>query len=204
MCIRDRIFGDYIIDKSVFSFQPALDFQILVKPAAGVSTDAAYNAIDKFLDKYPTAKVQTREQFIDENISQLDGILNFIYALLGMSVFIAVLGIVLTLLLGVYERRRELGLMRAIGTTRPQIRGSIRWESVITAILGALMGTGLGVALGWIVVKALRDQGLDRFSVSVGSLVVFAVLALILSLLAAYIPSRRAAKAPILEAIATT
>ena len=200
----DKVFGDYIIDKSVFSFQPALDFQILVKPAPGVSNEAAYSAIDKLLDKYPTAKVQTRKQFIDENISQLDGILNFIYALLGMSVFIAVLGIVLTLLLGVYERRRELGLMRAIGTTRPQIRGSIRWESVITAILGALMGTGLGVALGWIVVKALRDQGLDRFSVSISSLVVFAILALVLSLVAAFVPSRRAAKAPILEAIATT
>ena len=121
-----------------------------------------------------------------------------------MSVFIAVLGIVLTLLLGVYERRRELGLMRAIGTTRAQIRGSIRWESVITAILGAMMGTGLGVALGWIVVRALKDQGLDHFSLAPMSLVVFAILALVLSLLAALVPSRRAARAPILEAIATT
>jgi len=199
------VFGDYLIDRSVFANQlPLFDFQVLSKAAPGVSTDAAYKAIKKVVDKYPTAKVQTRDQFIDSQIAQLDGILNFIYALLGMSVFIAILGIVLTLLLGVYERRRELGLMRAIGTTRPQIRGSIRWESVITAILGALMGTGLGVVLGWIVVRALKDQGLDRFSISPTSLVVFAILALVLSLVAAFVPSRKAAKAPILEAIATT
>ena len=201
----DKVFGDYLIDRSVFANQlPLFDFQVLAKAAPGVSTDAAYTAIKEVVDKYPTAKVQTRDQFIDSQIAQLDGILNFIYALLGMSVFIAILGIVLTLLLGVYERRRELGLMRAIGTTRPQIRGSVRWESVITAILGALMGTGLGVILGWIVVRALKDQGLDRFSISPTSLVVFAILALVLSLVAAFVPSRKAAKAPILEAIATT
>jgi putative ABC transport system permease protein len=200
----DKVFGDYIIDRSVFAGQLQFDYQVLATAAPGTSVTAAYNAIKKVVDTYPTAKVQTRTQFIDTQVAQLDGILNFIYALLGMSVFIAVLGIVLTLLLGVYERRRELGLMRAIGTTRPQIRGSIRWEAVITAILGALMGTGLGVALGWIVVRALKDQGLDHFSLAPVSLVVFAILALVLSLLAALVPSRRAARAPILEAIATT
>ena len=201
----DKFVGAYLLDRSVFANQfPKFDVQVLAKAAPGVSTDTAFAAIKKVIDKYPTAKVQTRKQFIDSQVAQLDSILNFIYALLGMSVFIAVLGIVLTLLLGVYERRRELGLMRAIGTTRPQVRGSIRWESVITAILGAMMGTGLGVILGWIVVRALKDQGLDRFSVAPVSLVVFAILALVLSLVAAYIPSRRAGKAPILEAIATT
>ncbi|MCU1393370.1 MAG: transporter substrate-binding protein [Ilumatobacteraceae bacterium] len=200
----DKVFGDYLIDRKVFASQlPQFDFQVLAKAAPGVSIDTAYAAIKKVIDQYPTAKVQTRTQFIDAQVAQLDGILNFIYALLGMSVFIAVLGIVLTLLLGVYERRRELGLMRAIGTTRPQVRGSIRWEAVITAILGAMMGLGLGVILGWIVVRALKDQGLDHFSLAPVSLVVFAVLALVLSLLAALVPSRRAARAPILEAIAT-
>ena len=201
----DKVFGDFLMDRTLFAKQlPQFDFQVLAKSAPGTSEQAAFKAIKQVVAGYPTAKVQTRNQFIDAQVAQLDGILNFIYALLGMSVFIAVLGIVLTLLLGVYERRRELGLMRAIGTTRPQIRGSIRWESVITAILGALMGTGLGVALGWIVVRALKDQGLTRFSLAPTSLVVFALLALVLSLIAAFVPSRRAAKAPILEAIATT
>ena len=201
----DKVFGDFLMDRALFAKQiPQFDFQVLAKSAPGTSEQATFNAIKKVVASYPTAKVQTRNQFIDTQVAQLDGILNFIYALLGMSVFIAVLGIVLTLLLGVYERRRELGLMRAIGTTRRQIRGSIRWESVITAILGAMMGTGLGVALGWIVVRALKDQGLNQFSLAPMSLVIFAILALVLSLLAALVPSRRAARAPILEAIATT
>jgi putative ABC transport system permease protein len=161
-------------------------------------------ALATVAETYPSAKIQSKEAYIDEQVAQLDPVVTFIYALLGMSVFIAVLGIVLTLLLSVYERRRELGLMRAIGTTRPQVRGSIRWESVITAILGAMLGIGLGLALGWIVVKALEDQGLDQFSVAPVSLVVFAILAVVLALLAAWRPAARAAKSPILEAIATT
>jgi putative ABC transport system permease protein len=88
-----------------------------------------------------------------------------------MSIFIAILGIVITLLLSVYERRRELGLVRAVGMTRPQVRGSVRWEAAITALIGCVMGTALGVALGWIVVRALRDEGLNTFSVSTSSIV---------------------------------
>ena len=121
-----------------------------------------------------------------------------------MAVFIAVLGIVLTLLLAVYERRRELGLVRAIGMTRKQVRGSIRWEAIVTAVLGAIMGTLLGVALGWIVVRALGDQGLNIFSVSVPSIGTFAVAAVIFAVIAAWWPARRAAKSDILQAIATT
>ncbi len=202
----DRVFGNYIMDRAAFatSGQPLFDFQVVANAANGVSVDSALAAIKVVTDKYPTAKVQTRTQFIDGQIASLDGIITFIYALLLMSVFIAVLGIVLTLLLAVYERRRELGLMRAIGTTRSQIRGSIRWESVITALLGAMMGTALGVALGWIVVTALKDQGLNSFSVSPSTLVAFFVMSILFALAAAWWPARKAAKAPILEAIATT
>lgn len=203
----DKNFGNYFIDRAAFanSGQPMFDFQVAANPAAGVSVDKAVAAIKTVItEQYPTAKVQTKTQFVDDQIASLDGIITFIYALLLMSVFIAVLGIVLTLLLAVYERRRELGLMRAIGTTRAQIRGSVRWESVLTALLGAMMGTGLGVALGWIVVTALKDQGLNSFSLSPSSLVIFAVLAIACALVAAWWPARTAAKAPILEAIATT
>jgi putative ABC transport system permease protein len=137
-------------------------------------------------------------------VQQVSGILNFIYALLGMSVFIAVLGIVLTLMLSVYERRRELGLVRAIGMTRRQVRSSVRWESIVTAVIGATMGVVLGVSLGWIVVKALADQGLNTFAVSITSVVLFTVMAMLFAVAAAWFPSRRAAKADILQAIATT
>ena len=177
---------------------------MLIKSADGQSAADAEAAIRTVTDEYPTGKLQTREEFIDSQSSQVDGFLNFIYALLLMSVFIAVLGIVITLLLAVYERRRELGLVRAIGMTRPQVRSSIRWEAVITALLGALMGTVLGLTLGWIVVKALQDQGLTTFSVSVASIVIFVVLSIVVAVLAAWIPARRAANADILQAIATT
>ena len=199
-------FGNIIVSRELFAGQAAdlFDAQVLVQSADGVSPVEAEAAIRTVTDGDPTSKVQTRAEFIDDQTSQVDGFLNFIYALLLMSVFIAVLGIVITLLLAVYERRRELGLVRAIGMTRPQVRGSVRWEAVITAVLGILLGTGLGLALGWIVVKALEDQGLNTFSVSVGWIVFFAVCAMVLTLLAATWPAYRAGKADILTAIATT
>jgi len=145
------VFGDYIIDRSVFAGkQPQFDFQIIVSAAPGCPPTPPSRPSRR--SSTATQRQMCRPQPVHRLADRATRrILNFIYALLGMSIFIAVLGIVLTLLLGVYERRRELGLMRAIGTTRPQIRGTIRWEAVITAVLGALMGTGLGVSLGWIV-----------------------------------------------------
>ena len=127
-----------------------------------------------------------------------------INALLLLAIIIAVLGIVLTLLLSVYERRRELGLVRAIGMTRGQVRSSVRWESIVTAAIGAVLGVSLGLVLGWIVVKALVDQGLNTFAVSVPSIIVFTIAAMVFAVVAAWWPSRRAAKADILQAIATT
>jgi putative ABC transport system permease protein len=199
-------FGNLIVSRELFQGQTSdlYDTYIWGKNASGVSQAEAAAAIRAVTSQYPTSKVQTREEFIDDQSKQVDGFLNFIYALLLMSVFIAVLGIVITLLLAVYERRRELGLMRAVGMTRPQMRSSVRWEAVVTAILGALMGTALGLALGWVVVKALQDQGLNTFSISVPSIVVFVAASLVVAVLAAWFPARRAAKADILGAIATT
>jgi len=199
-------FGNLIASRALFDGQstPIFDVQVLVRSAEGVSNSDAETAIRAVTDTYPTSKLETRDQFIDSQTSQVDGFLNFIYALLLLSVFIAILGIVITLLLSVYERRRELGLVRAIGMTRPQVRSSIRWEAAITAVLGAMMGTVLGLSLGWIVVAALKDQGLTVFSVSVLSIVIFVVAALVIAVLAAWWPARSAAKADILQAIATT
>jgi putative ABC transport system permease protein len=148
--------------------------------------------------------VQSREAYIDEQSKQIDGFLNFIYALLGMSIFIAVIGIVITLLLAVYERRRELGLLRAVGTTRRQVRSSVLWESLVTAVVGVIMGVFLGVSLGWIIVKALEDEGLSEFSLPGSTIVTAALMSLVFAAVASFVPARRAAKADILEAIATT
>jgi putative ABC transport system permease protein len=121
-----------------------------------------------------------------------------------MSLFIAILGIVITLSLAVYERRRELGLVRAVGMTRPQVRRSIVWESVVTALIGTATGVVMGVALGWIVVKALAEQGLSTFSLPTMSIVVFVLAALIVAAIAAFRPAWKGSRADILDAIATT
>lgn len=199
-------FGNLIVDKALFDGQSTdlFDAQILVQQAPGVSEADAEAAIQALTDTYPTAKLQTRSAFIDDQASQIDTFLNFIYALLGMSIFIAILGILITMLLAVYERRRELGLVRAIGMTRPQVRSSIRWEAFVTAVLGVVMGVSLGVSLGWIVVKALQDQGLSTFSVSVPTIAFFSMLSILLAVGAASYPAWKGAKADILDAIATT
>lgn len=199
-------FGNLIVSRELFAGQDTdlFDVQVLVRSAPGLDDAEAEAAIRTVTDGYPTSKVQTRTEFIDDQTAQVDGFLNFIYALLLMSVFIAVLGIVITLLLAVYERRRELGLLRAIGMTRPQVRGSVRWEALVTAVLGATMGLALGLALGWIVVKALQDDGLNTFSVSAPTIALFVVVAIVITVIAAWMPAGRAAKADILQAIATT
>ena len=200
------LFGNLIADRRLFEGQllNLFDFQVLVLAAPGADPAEVEAALETVVAEYPTSELRTKDQFIDEQAKEVNGFLNFIYALLGMSIFIAILGIVITLLLAVYERRRELGLVRAVGMTRPQVRGSVRWEAVITAVLGCVMGTTLGLALGWIIVRALRDEGLNTFSVSVTSIAVFVVSSVLVAVVAAWIPARRAARADILAAIATT
>ena len=199
------LFGNLIVDRHLFDGAafPLFDLGVFVHTSDGV-TAANTEAIAAVVDQYPSLKLQSREEYIDEQSKQIDGFLNFIYALLGMSIFIAVIGIVITLMLAVYERRRELGLLRAVGMTRRQVRSAVLWESMVTAVVGVIMGGVLGVVLGWIVVKALEDQGLSVFSLPGGTVATASVLALVFAALAAALPARRAAKADILEAIATT
>ncbi len=199
------LFGNLIVDRALFASSPipVFDQAVIVHTPDGV-TAANTSALEKLVASYPTLKLESREQFIDSQSGQIDGFLNFIYALLGISIFIAVVGIVITLLLAVYERRRELGLLRAVGMTRKQVRTSVLWESLITAVVGVIIGVVLGGALGWIIVRALRDQGLDKFSFPTSTVVVSAVVSLVLAALAAFLPARRAANADVLEAIATT
>ncbi len=200
-----KVLGNLIVDRTIFDNSPVpiFDIGVFVKADGGV-TAANTAAIRAVADTYPTVKLQSRDQYIDEQSGQIDGFLNFIYALLGMSIFIAVIGIVITLMLAVYERRRELGLLRAVGTTRGQVRISVLWESMITAVVGVIMGIVLGVSLGWIIVSALKDQGLTVFSLPVGTIVVASIMALVFAAGAALYPSWKASKANVLEAIATT
>src|SRR4029434_2883336 len=133
----------------------------------GGQTDANEAAIDKTLDAYPNAKVATREKFIDNQISGLSSVLNILYVLLALSVVVSLFGIVNTLVLTVFERTREIGMLRAIGMTRRQVRRMVRYESVITALSGGVLGIALGIALGALLVARVD---FINFTLPVGQL----------------------------------
>ena len=164
----------------------------------GGESDANRAAIESTLKSFPNAKVATRQQFIDNQISGLNSILNVLYVLLALSVIVSLFGIVNTLVLTVFERTREIGMLRAIGMTRRQVRRMIRFESVITAMIGGVLGIVLGIVLGALLVARVN---FITFSLPVGSLIVFAVLTIVVGILAAIFPARRAARLNVLEAL---
>jgi putative ABC transport system permease protein len=165
---------------------------------AGGETDANMAALDDALASFPNAKAQTRQQFIDNQISGLSSVLNILYVLLALSVLVSFFGIINTLILTVFERTREIGMLRAIGMTRRQVRRMIRHESVITALIGAAIGIVLGVVLGALLIARVDFIG---FSLPTLQLVVFGVAAVIVGIVAAIFPARRAAKLNPLEAL---
>jgi putative ABC transport system permease protein len=165
----------------------------------GDVSDANTRALEDSLADFPNAKVQTREEFIDNQISALNSILNILYVLLALSVVVSVFGIVNTLVLTVFERTREIGMLRAIGMTRRQIRRMIRHESVITALIGAAIGIVLGIVLAALLIA--RVDFID-FSFPTTQIVVFVLAAILVGIFAAIFPARRAAKLNPLEAIA--
>jgi putative ABC transport system permease protein len=170
---------------------------------AGVSDGAFRTAVDARVQSYGIGELQDRNQFIDSRADLVDQSLAFIYGLLALSIVIAVFGIVLTLLLAVYERRRETGLLRAVGMTRAQVRTTVRWESVLTSVYGAVVGVVMGLLLGYVVIVALRDQGLTKYSVPVSTISAILLIAFVVGVVAAVIPAWRATKLDILQAIAT-
>jgi putative ABC transport system permease protein len=155
-------------------------------------------ALERALSDFPNAKVSTREGFIDNQISALNSILNILYVLLALSVIVSLFGIVNTLVLTVFERTRELGMLRAIGMSRRQVRRMIRYESVIISLIGGALGIVLGIVLGALLVA--RIDFID-FALPVTQIVVFAVAAIVVGLIAAIFPARRAARLNVLEAL---
>jgi putative ABC transport system permease protein len=177
------------------------DSKIVVQKAPGVSTTAALAAVRAVAARYSGTSVMDQTAFKAALTKPYNNLLTLVYALLALAILIALLGIGNTLALSIYERTRELGVMRAVGMTRRQLRASIRWESAIIALQGTLLGLLVGVFFGWALVLAMKNQGITVFSLPVMSLVIMVVLAGLAGVVAAILPSRRAAKLNILRAI---
>jgi putative ABC transport system permease protein len=179
-----------------------LDYLVLAKRASGVSDAAARAAVDPIVADYPSVTMQDQSEFKEQVAGQIDQLLGLVFVLLMLAVVIAVIGIINTLALSVFERTRELGLLRAVGMGRRQVRRMIRWESIIIAVLGAVLGLGVGAFFGWAAVSAMKDLGVDRLDLPVARLMIFVLGAFFAGTVAAIFPARRASRLNVLAAIA--
>lgn len=178
-----------------------VDMQVLVQKASGVTMAEARTAVERETASYPGAQVLDRDEYKDEQLAFVDQLLGLVYALLALAILIAMMGIGNTLALSILERTRELGLLRAVGMTRRQLRSTIRWESVIIALQGAVLGLVIGLFFGWALVTAMSGQGLSMLSVPMANLGVVVVLAALAGIAAAVLPARHAAQMNVLESI---
>ena len=192
-------FGQVTFSSATFdqNFDQPENLFSFVKMNGGV-TDANTQALDNALKDFPNAKVQTRDEFKDNQVSFLNNILNVLYVLLALSVIVSLFGIINTLVLTVFERTREIGTLRAVGMTRRQVRRMIRYESIITALIGAALGIVLGIVLAGLL--TVRVDFIN-FAVPVTQIVIFAIAAVIVGILAAILPARRAARLNVLQAL---
>ena len=195
------LLGSASISQSAFDSlyeRPRNRFTLVNVP--GSVTPAAKADLESALETFPDTRVFTRPEWIEKEDKEIQQFLLLLYVLLALSVIISLFGMVNTLALSVFERTRELGMLRAVGMTRRQVRRMVRHESVITALIGAALGLPLGIFLALLVTNALSQYDL-QFAVPGGSLVAFVVVAIIAGLLAAILPARRAARLRVLEAL---
>ena len=202
---HDDLAGNRVISRETFAGTTvsSFDFGVYVNLEDGADSTVVRAALQKAVDDYGQGKLLSRDEYIDEQAGQVNQLLGLIYGLLFLSVIIAVVGIIITLLLSVFERQRELGLLRAVGMTRTQVRTTVRWESVITSLLGAVIGIILGMGLGWVIVFALKDQGLTSFQIPVGTTIFIMTMSFLVGIFAAIYPAWRATKVDILSALNT-
>ncbi len=182
---------------------PPTDRAVYVVAQPGADRAALRRALDAVVADLPTVSVNDQAEFAAEQRKPIDQLLFIVYALLGLAVVIAVLGIINTLALSVIERVREIGLLRAVGLSRRQLRTMLRLESVAIALLGAVLGVVLGLAFALALQRSLADDGIDVLAVPAGQLTLFVVLAGVVGVLAAVWPGRRAARLDVLRAIGT-
>ncbi len=169
----------------------------------GADRAEVQDAIAATLADHPDAKVLDRAGFEKEASGFIDQLLTFMTVMLALAVMIALLGIVNTLALSVFERTRELGLLRAVGMTRGQVRSMVRWESAVISLIGALSGAGLGIGIGLAMSQILKDEGIKSISVPAGQIAVYVAVSAVAGVLAALGPARSAAKVDVLKAVVT-
>jgi putative ABC transport system permease protein len=200
----NALLNSYAISLDTYDANVAqqLDSVVFLKYAPGVDQAAARAKVEQLVDSdYPSVQVNNQEETKQEYVQQVDQVFAIVYVLLFLSVLISTFGIVTTLGLSIYERIRELGLLRAVGMSKRQVKRMIRVEAVIIAVLGAILGLVVGILFGWALQRALSDQGIDRLAIPVGQLVFMLIVAALIGVLAAILPARRAAKLNVLEAI---
>ena len=202
--VNDEI-GNYIANSHLVDGSAIIMFDVgvYIKTKDSANKAEAFAALDTAVKKYGQGELLTKQEYINKQSGQVNQLLGLIYGLLMLSVIISIVGIIITLLLSVFERQRELALLRAVGMTRTQVRTTVRWESVITSLLGAVLGIILGIGLGWVIVFALKDQGLTSFKLPVVPTIVIMVMSFIVGLLAAVYPAWRATRVNILDALNT-
>jgi putative ABC transport system permease protein len=200
----NQLIGKYLVDDSAaMHFRQQLYFAALVKAAPGADVTQLRGALDQAMQPYKNIQVQDESEFVGDATGQIDQLVQFFQLLLALSVGIAILGIVNTLALSVLERTRELGLLRAVGMSRRQVKRMVRVEAVLVSVFGGLLGLAVGVIFGVALQKALVSQGVTELSFPVGQLALYVLLAAVAGVLAAWLPARRAAKLNVLRAVAT-
>jgi putative ABC transport system permease protein len=194
-------FGGIAISRETFDASFANhDNDMTLLNMSGGPNDANTAVLARSVSAYPDVEVETRDEFKEGQLSNLTTSLNILYLLLGLSVIVSLFGVINTLVLSVFERTRELGMLRAIGMTRRQVRRMIRHESIVTALIGAALGIAVGMFLALLTTLALSKYGVV-FAVPVGTLVVFVGIAILAGMLAAILPARRASRLNVLEAL---
>ncbi|HUF98646.1 MAG TPA: FtsX-like permease family protein [Ilumatobacter sp.] len=180
------------------------NFLVMLGLADGVSLEAGREAVEAVAGPFGQPLVESSDDYLDAQAAQLDQMLGLVYGLLALAVIIALIGIANTLSLSLYERTRELGLLRAVGQSRRALRATVRWESVIIALFGTVGGLALGTFMCWGLVKAIAvSEGFGTFAPSYATLAIILGVAVVSGVLAAWRPARRASKLDVLEAIAT-
>ena len=197
-----QILSGILVDLPVFQRVSALHdpFAFFVTTDQASDRAQVQAQIAAALDRFPTAEVRSEAQYRQLINEQVNQIVYLLYALLAMSLVISLFGIANSLFLAVHERTREFGLLRAVGATRRQVRRIVRYESVITAVIGALLGTAIGIFFAALTTAALGDLGLE-FALPLGQLALFLVLAVVVGVIGAAVPARRAARIDVLDAM---